>query len=60
VLDVLMEDAKKVKVVNDSAIPEPLILAFGEECHKHKLLDEQGMFNDPLRLVDLFCNSNGV
>ena len=60
VLDVLMEDAKKVKVVNDSAIPEPLILAFGEECQKHKLLDEQGMFNDPLRLVDLFCNSNGV
>ena len=60
VLEVLMEDAKKAEVIKETDVPEPLILAFGEECRKHRLLDEQGFFNDALRLVDLFCNANGV
>lgn len=60
VLEVLMEDARKVKVTSESDIPEQLLLAFGEECRKHELLDEQGLFNDRLRLVDLFCNSKRV
>jgi len=60
VLEVLMEDGRGLKVVNDAVIPDQLIDAFGDECRQNKLLDDNGNFNDPLRLVDLFCNSMEV
>jgi hypothetical protein len=36
VLEVLMGDAREVKLISDNNIPDELILAFGEECRKHK------------------------
>ena len=54
VLEVLIEEhAKPVELV----IPDELIEAFGEECRKWRLLAEDGTFNDPVRLVDVFCNN---
>ncbi len=55
VLAVLMEDGRKIQLDDDAYIPAELIEAFGDECRRHGLLNEHGMFNDPLRLVDLFC-----
>lgn len=36
-------------------IPEDLISSFGNECRKYGVIDSKGIFNDPLKLVDLFC-----
>ncbi|MEP7128390.1 MAG: hypothetical protein ABI729_05960 [Chitinophagales bacterium] len=36
-------------------IPKGLIDSFGEACRKYSLVDEIGNFNDPFRLVNLFC-----
>jgi hypothetical protein len=52
VLDVLLE---KNVIILDIEIPEELIESFGAECNKLDLLDDQGHFNDPYKLVNLFC-----
>lgn len=36
-------------------VPEDLISSFGNECRKYGIIDEKGIFNDPYKLVDLFC-----
>lgn len=58
VLEVLMEDGRSSKLDEETYIPTELVDAFGEECRRHRLLDEQGCFSDPLRLVELFCDSS--
>lgn len=60
VLDVLMDEGQHLKNDGAADIPDELIAAFGEECRNHGLLDDAGTFNDPERLVDLFCNSKEV
>ena len=35
---------------------DTLIEEFGDECRKHGLLDNNGRFNDPRKLIHLFCN----
>ncbi len=57
VLEVLMQDGARLKVDQEQAVPDELVEAFGDECRKRGLLDDAGNFNDPQRLVDLFCNS---
>lgn len=52
VLDVLME-SKKGKL--EFEIPEELITSFGECCKDNGLLDDKGIFNDPYKLVEVFC-----
>jgi hypothetical protein len=37
------------------APPPELVEAFGSECHKHGLMDSQGVFNDAHKLVKFFC-----
>jgi len=53
VLQVLMEDGGVSSL--DINIPEELLTSFGKECENYGLLDEKGNFNDPEKLVDLFC-----
>jgi hypothetical protein len=59
VLEVLMEEGKKIKLVETVYMPDELIEAFGAECNKFGLLDSDGKFNDPIKLIDLFCYTNG-
>lgn len=59
VLEVLMEEGKKVKLVETVYMPDELIEAFGTECQKFGLLDSAGKFNNPIKLVDLFCYNKG-
>lgn len=53
VLDVLVE-AKSISSLN-TQIPEDLIASFGNECARYGVIDRKGIFNDPYKLVDLFC-----
>lgn len=53
VLQVLIEEGKISSL--DIKIPDELIESFGEECESYGLLNEKGSFNNPEKLVDLFC-----
>jgi hypothetical protein len=55
VLDVLMENYSPEKLSSQIEIPENLLQTFGDYCKKAKLVDENGYFNDPYRLVNFFC-----
>jgi hypothetical protein len=55
VLDVLIEVGEKDNI--DIEIPESLIESFGACCREHDLLDDNGMFHDPYRLVKLFVGN---
>jgi hypothetical protein len=52
VLDVL----KSEKETFFLEVPKQLIEAFGESCRTAGLIDADGKFNDPYKLVDFFCN----
>lgn len=58
VLEVLIEEGQKTKLVETVYMPDELIDTFGEECQKYNLLDKNGKFDDPIKLVDLFCYTN--
>lgn len=53
VLDVLIKSGQLSSL--DVAIPQQVIDGFGGECAAYGLLDAQGNFNDPYRLVEVFC-----
>lgn len=53
VLDILIE-GKTLSSLNIE-IPRDLITSFGDECLKYGVVDKNGIFNDPYKLVDLFC-----
>lgn len=53
VLDVLVSSGSKSSL--DIPIPQEVLDAFGERCNELDLLDAEGNFNDPYKLVDLFC-----
>jgi hypothetical protein len=53
VLDVLI-DEKALSSLNIE-VPNELITSFGNECLKYEVIDKKGFFNDPYKLVDLFC-----
>lgn len=53
VLKVLLEEGGISSL--DIKIPDELIESFGDECKSYELLNEQGNFDNPERLVDLFC-----
>ena len=50
VFEVLMETGRKGEQLV-TMIPDALIDSFGEECRARVLLDDEGKFNDPLRLI---------
>jgi hypothetical protein len=54
VLQILMEKDQKPP---EMVIPDELVEAFGAECSRLHLLDQDGAFNDPVRLIDVFCNN---
>ena len=53
VLEVLISENAFSSVNID--IPEDLITSFGSECKKYGVINSNGIFNDPHKLVDLFC-----
>lgn len=53
VLTVLIEIGDENKFAVN--VPNDLIYSFGDECKKYHLIDNEGNFNDPYRLVDFFC-----
>src|SRR3954449_2779186 len=57
VFEVLVETGKQAQLQLVTLIPDALIDSFGEECRARGLLDVEGRFNDPLRLIDVFCNN---
>src|SRR5262249_52394790 len=57
VFEVLMETSKKGEQQLVPLIPDELLDSFGDECRKRSLLDAEGKFNDPLKLIDVFCNN---
>lgn len=57
VLDVLLESHAQLSLPTEFDIPEPLLNSFGDACRKADLIDTEGKFNDPYKLVRLFCQS---
>lgn len=53
VLKVLIKEGRISSI--DFEIPADLFTSFGKECEQYGLLDKKGNFNDPDKLVDLFC-----
>lgn len=53
ILQVLME-TEKPETLNLS-VPDELLESFGDCCREKQLLDEDGCFNDPYKLVTLLC-----
>ena len=60
VLQVLMQEAADGRPAPLTLIPDTLMYAFGEECTKRGLLDSDGNFSDPEKLIDVFCDTKGV
>jgi hypothetical protein len=56
VLDVLLA-TKPPEIAVEIEVPERLIEHFGYYCNQAGLLDDNGCFNDPHKLVELFCRS---
>lgn len=59
VLDVLIEDFKAAEAdeaVTSALLPAELLEEFGAACRKASLLDENGNFDDPYKLVKFFCS----
>lgn len=56
VLDVLLESEHQTNVEIDSAVPNDVIEVFGKACFEANLLNEQGIFDDPHKLVRFFVN----
>ena len=57
VFEVLMETSKQGQQQLVTLIPDELIDSFGDECRVRDLLDAEGKFNNPLKLIDVFCNN---
>ena len=57
VLSVLIDEGKKMDLVETVYVPDELIEAFGEECRDFDLLNKAGKFNSALKLVDFFCST---
>lgn len=56
VLDVLKEQKAGHQNTTEPFIPNELIESFGTCCQKFELLGDSGHFNNPDRLLALFCN----
>jgi hypothetical protein len=54
VLEVLLA-SKHLEVANNYGVPKELIDSFEDCCRKNNLLDTERHFNDPIKLVELFC-----
>jgi hypothetical protein len=58
VLDVLQEiDKAESPALFTGVVPRQLVDIFGFYCQKAQLVNEQGNFNDPRKLVEFFCSN---
>lgn len=55
VLEVLLSSAPATDLPTQVEVPEPLLESFGACCRRAQLVNEEGKFNDPRRLVQFFC-----
>ena len=55
-LEVLMEHYKITEAEITFSVPEKVIVTFGNACQEAGLIDEAGRFNNPIKLVQFFCN----
>lgn len=55
VLAVLINEYAPEKLASQIEIPDELLESFGASCKKAKLVDINGHFDDPYRLVEFFC-----
>lgn len=56
VLNTLMTEEEPVKVLPAQVrVPDPVLDAFGFECRRTELTDENGNFSDAVKLVQFFC-----
>lgn len=55
VLAVLMNEYSPENLSSQIEIPTELLEVFGDHCRKAKLIDDNGYFHDPYRLVNFFC-----
>lgn len=55
VLTVLIHEYTPDLLSSQIEIPDELVESFGTSCKKAKLVDEDGYFHDPYRLVEFFC-----
>ncbi len=56
VLGVLISSYEAESLPTQIEVPEALLDSFRDACAGAGLLDEQGHFNDPYKLVGFFCN----
>ncbi len=54
VLEVLLA-GKHLEVATNYGVPKELVDSFEDCCRQNNLLDKQGCFSDPVKLVELFC-----
>ncbi len=57
VFEVLIEAGPKEQQQLATPIPDELIDSFGEACRERGLLDDEGRFDDALKLIDVFCDT---
>lgn len=55
VLEVLQSLEEAGDLATQVEVPEPLLRAFGEACHKEGLVDDSGHFNDARKIVRFIC-----
>ena len=55
VLGVLIEGYSPELLSSQIEVPSQLLETFGDHCRKAKLIDNDGYFKDPYRLVEFFC-----
>ncbi len=55
VLDVLLAMQESEALVTQIQVPQAVLEFFGAECRKAGLLDAEGYFNDPYKLIAFFC-----
>ncbi len=56
IIEVISESDEADPLSHPPDPPPSLIEAFGEACRQSRLIDEDGRFHDPHRLVEFFCN----
>lgn len=56
VLDILIQEGRQIESTTIGiTVPNELIESFGTCCRERKLIDDEGRFHDPKRLVNFFC-----
>jgi hypothetical protein len=55
VLDVLLESFSPDTLASQVEVPSLVIESFGEACRKKGLINDEGVFHDPHKLVTFFC-----